>query len=82
METLTFNDGTVITGHCLESDGILFMYMYSVTLIQAFGVLSVPAKTNKIKEIRNGQETNYTGYNHLFSIREESGMITAALKHQ
>ena len=83
METLTLNDGTVINGHGFESDGILWLYMYDITLTAAFDALNVPAKTQKIMENQGGQTTVFSGYNHLFCIREESGgMISAGLKHQ
>lgn len=83
METLTFNDGTVISGYCYEANGILWMYMHNTTLTIAFNILNAQAKTMKITEIRNGVQTEYTGFSHLFCITEENdGVISAGLKHQ
>lgn len=80
-ETITLNDGTILNGYCIESSGILWCYMYQVSLAEAFELLIEPVKTKKINVNRNGQKTIFTGYKHLFCIREEDdGMISAGLK--
>jgi len=81
METIELKNRTVIQGHCLESDGILWMYMYGITMPEAFEELIEPENIIEITENRQGQETTFTGYNHLFCIREETGgMVSAGLK--
>ena len=81
METLKLKNGQMINGHALESDGRLFLYMYDITLTDAFNALIDPNNTKVIKEDRNGIETTYRGYNHLYNVTEETGgMISAAIK--
>ena len=42
METLTLNDGTVLNGHALESDGVLWIYLDEGTLTNSFPILNDP----------------------------------------
>ena len=80
METLKLKNGQTINGHALESDGRLFLYMYNITLTDAFNALIDPNNTKVIKEDRYGIETTYRGYNHLRAISEEmGGMICTTL---
>lgn len=80
-ETFTLKDGTVINGYVIESDGILFVYMFETTMTEAFVLLNDPTKTERIDASKGMHEIIYTGYNHLYSVREESnGMVTAGLK--
>ena len=81
QEKLTLNDGTELEGHAIESNGVLYIYMYNITFADVFELLIVPEKTERIDMVRYGNETVFTGYNHLFCLREESGgMISAGLK--
>lgn len=81
METLTLNDGTVLNGHALESDGVLWVYLDEGTLTNSFPILNDPDKTIRIHEDRYGELTDYVGYRHLFCIREEDGgMLSAGLR--
>ena len=80
-ETLTLNDGTVLNGHALGSEDELFLYVYGTTLADLYPLISDAEKTAKIQEDRNGDQMIYTGYNYLYSIREErSGMVSAGLR--
>lgn len=81
-DKLIFGDGSEWTGHVLETDGRLFVYLYGTNLTDAFALLNDPTNTKTIKWKRYGQEGKITGYKHLCSISEESGgaMIAAMLK--
>ena len=80
-ETLKLNDGTKLGGHALLSDGTLWIYLDSSTMADAFPLLNDPEKTKRITETRWGEKTVFTGYSHLFCIREESeGMLSAGLR--
>jgi len=81
-ERLTLNDGTEIRGHLIETNGRLFLYMYEITLQEAFELLIEPENTEAIRWERNGETGTAEGYGHLYSVTEEMDgqMITAALK--
>ena len=81
MEKLILNDGTELSGHALELDGILWMYLNATDLPTGYAYMSSPEKTRKIVAMQDGECREYAGYNHLFCIREESGgMLSAGLK--
>lgn len=80
-EKLTFNDGTEVQGHQLETETRLFVYLFGVTLEEAFDLLKVPENTKVIKWERYGQTGTVRGYKILMSISvEQGGMIAASLK--
>ena len=80
-EKLTLNDGTELTGHLVENDSRLFVYVYDLTLAEVFELLNDPEKTKKIKAVRYGAEQTVRGYKHLCSVSEENNqMISAMLK--
>lgn len=80
-EKLILNDGTEIAGHLLETETRLFVYVYELTLAEAFEVLNEPEKTAKIEAEQYGQQKTVRGYNHLVSISEEAGgMVSASLR--
>ena len=80
-EKLTFNNGTEVQGHQLETETRLFIYLFGVTLEEAFDLLKVPENTKVIKWERYGQTGTVRGYKTLMSISvEQSGMIAASLK--
>lgn len=80
-EKLTLNDGTELTGHLVENDSRLFVYVFDLTLAEVFELLNDPDKTKKIKAVRYGAEQVVKGYKHLCSVSEEnSHMISAMLK--
>lgn len=80
-EKLTLNDGTELVGHLLETDGRLFVYVYELTLAEAFEVLDNPEKTKKIVAEQYMSKVTVRGYKHLVAISEEpGGMISASLR--
>lgn len=80
-EKLTLSNGAEIAGHAQETDDVLFLYMYGITLAEAFALLIEPENTMRILEERGGTETVHEGFGHLYSVREESGgMISAGIK--
>ena len=81
MWTIRMNDGTEISGHLTEVNGLLFLYMNGIGFAEAFELLIDPEKTKKIVSIQDKNETTVKGYKHLYTVTEEaSGMITAGLK--
>ena len=83
METLTLSDGTVFAGHCFESDGVLWVYINDSTLTEVFTHWNDPAKTNSIVFDNYGTKITFTGYNHMYFVREEDGtLVTTGLKKQ
>lgn len=82
-EKLTMNDGTEITGHLIETEVRLFLYMYEITLSDAFALLIDPDKTKKIDWNRYGETGTVRGYRKLMSISVETNdMICASLKKE
>lgn len=80
-EKLTFNNGTEIQGHQLETETRLFLYLFGVTLEEAFDLLKVPENAKAIKWERYGQTGTVRGYKTLMSVSvEQGGMIAASLK--
>lgn len=80
-EKLTLNNGEEVQGHLLETDTRLFLYLYEISLADAFALLIEPENTKIIKWERYGTKGTVRGYKHLVSISEESGgMISASLK--
>lgn len=81
-EKLTLNDGTEIQGHMIETEIRMFMYMYGITLQEAFELLIDPEKTEKIAWERYGETGTVEGYTKLMSISVENygTMICAGLK--
>ena len=80
-EKLTLNDGTVVTGHAQETEDRLFLYMYGLTMEEAFDLVKDPEKTIRIVEERFGEEVVHEGFGHLYTVTEErGGMVSAGLK--
>lgn len=80
-ETLILNNGKELSGHFLETETRLFLYVFGLTLTDAFALFNNPDNIYLVRMIRNGQEVQVEGYNHLYSISEErGGMICAGLK--
>jgi len=80
-EKLTFNDGTEVQGHQLETETRLFIYLFGVSLEEAFDLMKVPENTKVIKWERYGQTGTVRGYKNLMSVSvEQGGMIAASLK--
>ena len=80
-QTLTLNDGTVLDGHCFESDGVLYVYLDRGTLKSVFPLLSERSKTSVIRADSYGTLTVFEGYTKLFALREETdGTVNACLR--
>ena len=79
---LILNDGTELVGHMIETDSRLFVYLYEITLGEAFELLNDPEKTKVIKGEQYGVKQTIRGYKHLCSVSEEMGgqMISGSLK--
>lgn len=81
METLTFANGQVVNGHCLETDDRLWLYMEKISLMDAFSLLSNPENYRTIRAFRYSTEREITGYTHFYCISEEAnGMVSAGIK--
>lgn len=82
-EKLTLANGTEIQGHLLDTGNVLFLYLYGISLAEAFGELIEPENTAEIAWERYGQTGSAEGFTHLYAISEEAnGMISAGLKKQ
>ena len=80
-EKMTMNDGTEIRGHLAETETRLFLYLYGISMREAFDLLTDPQKTKYIQWNRYGVTGETFGYTHLMSISEEpGGMIGASMK--
>ena len=81
-EKLTMMDSTEIqNAHVIESGGVLWFYIQNgMTLAEAFAVMISPAKTGTITALRFGEETTYTGYTDLQSIRRDGEQISGCLR--
>lgn len=80
-EMLKLNDGTELSGHAIEANERLFLYIGGKTMAEVFELLNDPEKTKKIVANRYGQETTIRGYKRLMSISDQgTGMIDASLK--
>ena len=81
VETLTFANGQVVNGHCLETNGRLFLYMYEITFADAINLLLDPANYETVQDFQYGKEKTITGYTHFYCIgEEENGMVSAGIK--
>ena len=78
MPTVTI-DGIIYDGHCLLSDGHLFLYLNKMTLAQGFMILSISEKLSVIHENSYGHERDYEGYTKLVAINDEYGNCNATL---
>ena len=83
MQTLTFNDGTILgNSYAIESDVGLFLYIRSGnTLLEVATLCADPDNTKKIVEDGGGEKKTIRGYKKLTAVRDEgSGLITAQLR--
>lgn len=80
-EKLILADGTELSGHGIETETRLFLYIYEQTLKGVFDLMIDPEKIKTIRSDRYGEKGKYTGYKRLVSVSEErGGMICAVLK--
>ena len=75
MNTLTLNDGTVLTGDLLENgdDRIIFVYLDGMSIQEGFRLFIDPEKTKRIVAESSGVERTYEGYTQLTAINNEFG---------
>ena len=81
METLKFNDRTLLEGSTILS-GDLFLYINGKTMKDVFPLLIEPRKTKKIIYTRNAGDTvEHLGFTQLVALRDEgTGLVTAVLR--
>ena len=80
-ESITLANGRILTGHIVEASGRAFLYLFGITLADAFPLLIDPENTVEMTWEQYGNTGTVTGYNHLTAISEEGGgMISAVLK--
>lgn len=81
-DKITLNDGTELTGSVIQDENILWLYIAGETFVSVFNCLSNQDKTRIIKVHEYNVTNKYTGYTHLFSLREEPGNICAGLERR
>lgn len=79
-EKLILNDGTELTGHLIETETRLFLYIYNLSLEEVFDLLKVVDNTKVIKWEQYGNRGTVRGYKKLMSISVEQDLISASLK--
>ena len=83
MTKITLYDGTVVeNAYCvLLTENQLGVYMPGLNLVEGYGTLCDPQAVSVISAEQYGQTTVYTGFTHLFSLREEpGGLLSAGLR--
>ena len=81
MDKVILNNGDELNGHVIETEARLFVYLFGISLTDAFELLNDPEKTKVIKWERYGDKGTIRGYKRLMSISVEQGdMISASLK--
>lgn len=83
MQTLTLNDGTVLSdSYAAESLDALFLYIKNgLTLPQVFWLVSIPEKVDVITYTAGDTVVEYTGYTVIQGITSEhDGMISVVLR--
>ena len=79
-EWITLNNWTELTGHAVEFNGQLFLYVRGTGLADVFQALIDPENVKKITAERFGVKTIYRGYKKLTAVKDEGGgLITAVL---
>ena len=81
MESIELNNGSRFSGHVLESNGVLFIYLNGGVLSDYFSVFNMPSNVEKIIEEKNGAVNVYVGYTHMYYMSEErANRISIGLK--
>ena len=81
MDKVILNNGDELNGHVLETETRLFVYLFGISLTEAFELLNNPENTKMIKWERYGTKGTIKGYKRLMSISvEQDNMICASLK--
>ena len=81
-EKLTLADGTEIAGaHVMEDGAALWFYVLDgMTMAEVFALVNDPEKTGRITARRFGEETVYSGYTDLRSIRKDGTQVSGCLQ--
>ena len=82
METVTLNDGTVLDGHCIETENALFVYLTGMTLLEGVVLFSDAEKTSVITEMNHEHEHVYTGYTRLSAASDEYGNCNLVMRRE
>lgn len=80
METVTLNDGTVVNGHCIETDTALFVYLDGMSMVDGVNLFSDPEKTGILAEMNHGVQNIYTNYTVLYAASTEYGNCNLVMK--
>lgn len=64
------------------ADGVLWLYIRDVPLVQAFGLVSDPAKTQSIRFQYGDMEDRFEGFTRPVGIIDNGDMIRAALRRE
>lgn len=78
-ETLTLNNGTVLSGHLIETGGNLFLYINDTDFADVFDLLNNPENVVSIEWKRPGGIGYANGYKYLHSIAKESATLVTAM---
>lgn len=79
-EKLILNDETELTGHAIEFNNQLFLYIHEMGMADVFQELINPEKVKKITGITGEIKAVFRGYKKLTAIRDEgNGLISAVL---
>lgn len=80
-EIIRLNDGTEYNGSIMYTEEALWLFLPAGQLAPYFEKLNNPENTATITHINWGKETVYSGYNHLYWIKEEPNkMVSVGLK--
>ena len=80
METLTLNDGTVVTGHCIEDNGTLFVYLDGMTVPAGVALFSDPQRTMIITALNHGETHVYENYTEIYAASHEFGNCNLVMR--
>ena len=80
METITLNDGTIVNGHCIETDTALFVYLDNMPLVNGVVLFSDPEKTDTLIAVNHGVQAVYENYTVLYAASSEYGNCNLVMK--
>ena len=75
---ILLNDGTELEGSVMMDGNTLWMDVDGISFRRACRDLMEPAKTEKITVQEYGVRNVYTGFTHLFYLRETAGVMVSA----
>ena len=80
METITLNDGTTVTGHCIETGQALFVYLDGMEIMEGIRLFSNPERTRRLVELNHGVTNTYEGYTKLSAVSSEFGNCNLVMR--